>query len=109
MLNALRYLVPLMGVLGGLWLSIASLYPRWSLREWQRKAEMLLGLSGMAFFGLLLYGTARSQEPRPSLLIHELRLLRELLAGVFLGIFVTLFLEGSFRRGRSRQPEPPPR
>ena len=108
MLNTLRYLLPLIGVLCFLWISLASLYPKGSLRkEWQHKAEMLLGLCGMAFLGLRLYGVARHN-------LHDLRFIRGSLAGLTLGIFVTLFLEGSFRPfkswgGKSGQPEPPQR
>ena len=114
MVSALRYLGPLIGLLCGLWLSIAALYPRWSLRKWQQKAEMLLGLSWMSFFGSFLYGVARSQDPRAFVLLHDLRLARMLLGGFVIGIFVTLVLEGSFRPfksrgGKSGQPEPPPR
>lgn len=101
MLNALRYLVPLVGVLGFLGLSMASLYPKPRLREWQHKAEMLLGLFGMAFFGLFLYGVARRN-------LHYWRFTRGFLGGVVVGIFVTLLLEGSFRPFKRREPEPPP-
>jgi hypothetical protein len=109
MLNALRYLVPLIGVLCFLWFSTASLYPKGSFR----KAEMLFGLCGMAYFGSILYGVSRSHDPR-AFVPHELRWVRTLLAGVTFGIFVTLVLEGSFRPFKSRggtsgESEPPER
>ena len=109
MLNALRYLEPLIGLLCFLWFSLASLYLylKGSIRERQRKAEMLLGLCGMSFCGLRLYGVARGN-------LHDLRLARVFLAGATIGIFVTLVFQGSFnpfknRGGKSGQPEPPQR
>jgi len=114
MMRVLQYLGPLIGLLLFLWLSIGSLFPGRSPRDWQQKAQMLLGLSGMSFCGLFLYRVAHSEGLRSSVLTHELFLARVFLGGMSLGIFVTLCLEGRFsvfkkQVGKSGQPEPPQR
>lgn len=92
------------------WFSVGSLFSGRNLRDWQQKAQMLLGLSGMSFFGLLLYEVA---QLRSSALTHALHLARIFCGGMALGIFVTLCLEGSINVfktkevGKSGQPEPP--
>jgi hypothetical protein len=84
----MRYLEPLVGFLAFLWLSIGSLLSARGIRDWQQKAQILLGLSGMSLFGLILY-------ERYSLSTHAFYSLKALLAGIAIGIFVTLWLEGS--------------
>src|SRR5260370_30867344 len=84
----MRYLEPLVGFLAFLWFSIAALLAGRGLRDWQQKAQILLGLSGMSLFGLILYG-------QYSLGPHAFYFLKALLGGIVIGIFVTLWLEGS--------------
>ena len=100
-MKTIQYLLPVVGLLAFLWICVAALYPRPSLRRWQQKAQMLLGLSGMLFLGLRLYEvarSARSDEAGSLVLAQELRLARVFMAGVTLGVFVTLWLEGSLTR-----------
>ena len=99
----MRYLEPLIGFLASLWFLIASLLAARSRRGWQQKAEILLGISGISGFGLILYG-------QYSLRTHALYSLKALLGGISIGIFVTLWLEGSLNlltRLKSRAHEPP--
>ena len=109
-MKTLQYIGPAIGLLAFVWFAVGSLFSGRSLRDWQQKAQMLLGLSGMSFFGLLLYEVA---QLRSSALTHALHLARIFLGGMAFGIFVTLCLEGSlnvFKRkeiGKSGQPEPP--
>jgi hypothetical protein len=91
----MRYLEPLIGFLAFLWLSIGSLLAGRRLRDWQQKAQTLLGLTGMSFFGLILYGVVHTEEVRNSLHAHAFNLFKTFLAGMSIGIFVTLWLEGS--------------
>jgi len=112
-MTIVQIVVLLIGLLAFLGVLVGSLFSGRGVRDWQRKAQTLLGLSGMLFFGSLLYGVAYGVERPPSVLIHELRLARAFLVGISLGIFVTLWLEGWFNPlkkhvGDSRQPEPPP-
>ena len=112
MMIAVQIVVPLIGLLAFLCF-LATLFSEREVRDWQRKAKKLLGLSGVLFCGSLLYGVAYGAERRPSVLIHELRLARAFLVGILLGIFVTLWLEGSLNPlkkdvGEGGQPEPPP-
>jgi len=88
----MRYLEPLIGFLACLWFLMGTLLEGKSLRVWQQKAQALLGLSGILFFGFLLYDA--SQEGH----VRYLRLFswsKAFLAGVSIGIFITLWLEGS--------------
>jgi len=90
----MRFLEPLIGFLAFLWLLIGSLLAGRYLRDWQHKAQSLLGLSGMAFFGLILYGVVRTEEARYYARLFSFS--KTFLAGISIGIFVTLWLEGSF-------------
>jgi hypothetical protein len=98
----MRYIEPLIGFLAFLWLLTASVVADRSLREWQHKAEALLGLSGMALFGLILYEAVYVGEVRhPRVFIW----CKALLGGISIGIFVTLWMEGSlnvFKKARQR-------
>lgn len=94
----MRYLEPLVGILCSVLFLIGALVGG---RGWQRRAEVLLGLSGMSMFGLILYGVVDTE-------VHYFpwSLVKQLLAGVSIGIFVTLWLEGSanvFKRCRRRR------
>jgi hypothetical protein len=100
----MRYFEPLIGILACLWFFVASLLAGRSHRDWQHKAQALLGLFGILLFGLMLYEEVHTGS------VRYLRLLswsKAFLAGLLLGMFVTLWLEGSlnlvneFRR-RSR-------
>jgi hypothetical protein len=95
----MRYLEPSIGFLCFLWLTVAAMWAAKRFRTWQAKAESLMGLSGMSFFGLVTYGRWTS---RPA---HEFLGEEGLLAGIIIGIFVILWLEGSWnllKRFRSR-------
>lgn len=110
----MQYLALLIGLLALLWFSIGALFSGRSLRDWQQKAQLLFGISGMSFFGLFLYAMARSEELRSSALSHALHLARIFFGGMSTGIFVTLWLEGSanvFKKkiGNRGPPEPPQR
>lgn len=81
----------LIGFLAFLWYSIGSLLADRGHRDWRRKAETLLGVSGMSLFGLILY----TEEVRHSLPAHGFYVVKGSLAGISIGIFITLWLEGS--------------
>jgi hypothetical protein len=83
----MRYIEPLVGFGFFLWFTLASWLAARSLRKWQERAQIILGLSGMALFGLRFYGE--------SLYSNTFNLLKVFLAGITLGIFITLWLEGS--------------
>jgi hypothetical protein len=85
----MRYLEPSIGLLCFLWITIGALLAGRGTRNWQLKAQALMGLSGMSFFGLVLYVR---WSPRGNVFYTG----RGLLGGIVLGIFVTLFLEGSW-------------
>ena len=48
------YIEPLLGFLAFLWFLMASLLAFRRHRDWRGKAQILLGLCGLAFFGLIL-------------------------------------------------------
>ena len=88
----MRYLEPVIGCLAFLWFLIGSLLAGRGRRDWQRKAEALLGLCGMSFFGVILYEELHPHSP----LARILQLFRHYLTGIAIGIVITLWLEGSF-------------
>lgn len=85
----MRFIAPSIGLLCFLWSMIATALKSRSLRNWQLKAEALMGLSGMSFCGLILY-----LRLFPQINAHNLE--KGLLAGMTFGVFVTLWLEGSW-------------
>lgn len=87
----MRYVEPLVGFLAFLWVSIGSLLANRRLRDWRHKAQMLLGLAGMSLFGLILY----TEQIRYSAPVHGFYFAKGTLAGMSIGIFATLWLEGS--------------
>lgn len=101
----MRYVEPLAGLLASLWFLVGSLPVARSHGTWQEKAQILLGLCGTILFALMLYG----EQPRT----HEFKGLKMVLAGMTIGIFVTLWLEGSLdvltrlksRRSKDREGE----
>jgi hypothetical protein len=97
----MRYFVPAIGLLCFMWLTIGALLAGRGVRTWQLKAEALMGLSGMAFCGLILYLRWSPQSNA-----HYIE--KGLLAGVTFGIFIALWLEGSWnlvkRFGKSGKP-----
>lgn len=83
----MRYIEPLIGFLACSWFLLGSWLAARSLRDWRQKAEILLGLHGMAFFLLRLYGQySRSNAFHGTI---------AWLGGTAIGIFITLWLEGS--------------
>jgi hypothetical protein len=84
----MRYVEPLVGFVAFLLFLIGSILASRSTRDWTLKAEILLGLSGAASFGLILY-------ERYSSGIHHFVFLKALLGGIAIGVFVTLWLGGS--------------
>jgi hypothetical protein len=88
--DEMRYLEPLIGFLAFLWFLIACLLQGRGLRDWQHRAQALLGLSGMSLFGLILYGMVHAEQST-----YSFRAPKMLLGGIAIGIFVTLWLEGS--------------
>ena len=84
----MRYVEPLAGFLAFLWFAIDSLLGGRGRRDWEQKAQVLLGLSGMALFGLVLYGRYSAGPQR-------FYFLKGFLGGLSVGIFITLWLEGS--------------
>jgi hypothetical protein len=88
MLAMMRYIEPSIGFLCFLWVTIAAPLAGSGLRTWQAKIEALLGLSGMSFFGLILYlrWSARTNFFSG----------KGFLAGMVFGLFVSLWLEGSW-------------
>lgn len=88
--ETVRYLEPLIGFLCFLWLTVAAMWAAKRFRTWQAKAESLMGLSGMSFCGLVAY---RRWTSRPA---HEFLREEGLLVGIIVGIFVILWLEGSW-------------
>lgn len=102
----MRYIEPLLGVLAFLWFFLGSLLARNRLRDWRHTSQVLLGLSGMSLFGLMLYEAAHTAELRH---VRIIVWAKAFLAGISIGIFVTLWLEGSLNlfktaRGRNRHP-----
>src|SRR5436309_2533108 len=85
----MRYLEPSIGLLCFLWLTIGALLAGRGFRKWQPKAEALMGLSGMSFCGLILF---LRWSPQTTAFYLE----KGFLAGMTIGIFVTLWLEGSW-------------
>ena len=88
MLEMMRYIEPSIGFLCSLWVAIAAPLAGSGLRTWQSKIEVLLGLSGMSFFGLVLYLRWSSRTN----FFSE----KGFLAGMAFGLFVSLWLEGSW-------------
>ena len=86
----IRYLEPLIGFLAFWWFLLASLLEGRSLRDWQHRAQALLGLSGTLLFGLILYVMVHTERGT-----YSFRIPKALLGGIASGIFVTLWLEGS--------------
>jgi hypothetical protein len=85
----MRYLGPVIALLCFLWYTIGALLEGRGLRNWQTKAEVLEGLSGMSFCGLVIYRWSSRMS------ILKFAGLEGFLVGITLGIFVTLWLEGS--------------
>jgi hypothetical protein len=85
----MRYILPSVGLISFLWLTIGALLAGRDLRTWQVKAEALMGLCGMSFCGLVLCLRWSSQS-------NQLYMEKGTLAGMTFGIFVTLWLEGSW-------------
>jgi hypothetical protein len=94
----MKYVEPVLGLLAFLWFSVTAfaVAPN-GRRGWQRSAQIVLGLSGMAFFGLALYG-------RYFLGPKTFTSLKAVLAGVSIGIFIALWIEGSMNPWRARKP-----
>jgi hypothetical protein len=95
----MRYIEPLVGFVVFFLFMIGCLAAPKERRGWQWKAEALLGLSGMALFGLRLYGRYSHSK-------NAFTLFEGLLAGISIGIFVTLLLEGSMNPLGSRTRRP---
>jgi hypothetical protein len=92
----MRYLEPSIGLLAFVIFTIGCTAAPKERRGWQWKAEIFLGLSGMALFGLRLYELhSRSKG--------AFALFNGLLAGISIGIFVTLLLEGTLNPLRLRR------
>jgi hypothetical protein len=96
------YLEPLIGLLCFLWLMIGALLASRGSPNWQPKGEAFLGLSGTLFCGLVLYLRLSSRA-------NAFYIEKGFLAGMTIGIFVTLWLEGSWnllkKLGKRRQPD----
>ena len=92
----MRYIEPSVGCVVFFALIVGCLAAPKERRGWQWKATTLLGMSGMALFGLRLYGQYSHSEN------GLLTFCKGLLAGVSIGIFATLLLEGSMNPLRSR-------
>ena len=102
----MRYIEPLLGFLAFLWFLMASLLAFRRHRDWRGKAQILLGLCGLAFFGLILNGRFPS---RTHIFERTFERLETLFAGISLGVFVTLWLEGCLNilaRIKGRGPRP---
>jgi len=94
----MKYVEALLGLLAFLWFSVTSFaVDPGGRRRWQRSAQILLGLSGMAFFGLILYS-------RCSVGAKAFTSLKAALAGVSIGIFIALWIEGSMNPLKARKP-----
>lgn len=89
----MRHLAPWIGLLAFLLASIGLLSA--GLRDWRHKAQILLGLCGTSAFGLDLYDRALRRQVGYRLRNYALSDLKFMLAGILVGIFVTLWLEGS--------------
>lgn len=89
----MQYVLPSVGLLAFLLFLTATLFDRRRHPSWQHRAEALLGISGI-FFSVLVLMRIHGGTP---LLMDPLRLVRAFLAGACVGIFLTLWLEGSFK------------
>lgn len=89
----MRDLAPWIMLLAFLTVSIGSLLA--GLKGWHNKAQILLGLCGASAFGLDLYDRALRRQVGYPLHNYALSDLKFMLAGILVGIFVTLWLEGS--------------
>jgi len=89
----MRYIEPIIGILAFLWVLLAAILPK-GRRSWQQSAEIVMALAGMALFGLVLYGRFAGS-------VRLFVFVKGLLAGISIGVFVTLWLEGSLRPGRT--------
>ena len=99
----MRYILPGMGLLGFLWFTIGSLLEGRGLRRWQRRAAVLLGLSGMSFCAVLIclwYSRTQAfyteKGSSAGMMVRALGgMTSGLLAGITIGLFVALWLEGT--------------
>jgi hypothetical protein len=101
----MRYLEPLLAFVALLWLLMHSLLTTRAEREWQQKAEIILALCGLSLFGLIIYERYSSST-------HAFYTLKGFLGGISVGVFVTLWLEGSLNlltRLKSRESDAPNR
>ena len=86
----MQYLEPVIGFLAFLGLLIGSLLAGRFRRKWQCRAEACLALSGMSFFGLILYELVHTEVR------YSFRIPKALLGGIAIGICLSLWLEGSY-------------
>jgi len=96
--SIVQYVLPSLGLLAFLLFLTATLLDGRRHPNWQHRAEALFGISGMFFFVLVLV----HNHARTPLYLDPLRLVRVFLAGASVGIFLTLWLEGSFQRWKKR-------
>ncbi len=83
----MQYIEPVVGLVAFLSILVGSFLVARRVGTWQAKARVLMSLCGTILFALILYG----EQPRA----HEFRGPKMLLAGMTIGIFVALWLEGS--------------
>jgi hypothetical protein len=91
----MRYVEPVVGFVLFLCFFLGALVG--VQRSWQRTAQLIMGLSGMAACGLILL--RRISNHSGSLLA-----LAALLGGIAVGIFITLFIEGTLNPVRGKGP-----
>jgi hypothetical protein len=93
-----QYGLPSIGLLAFLLFLTATLVDGRRHPTWQHRAEALLGLSGTLFCVLVLV----HNHARTPLYLDPLSLVRAFLAGASVGIFLTLWLEGSYKPWKKR-------
>ena len=89
--SKLRYLFLLLAFLGSLWLLIGPLFPGRSFRDRRQRAATLLGILGMSYVGVSLYGIAHHDMRHSICSSDVLYLAKGLLIGISIVIFVYLF------------------
>ena len=96
----MRYLNLLIGFLACLWLSIHFMFPGRSLRDWRQQAVTLLGIFGMMFIGLSLWGIVNIDIRR----YHMFYSAQGVLVGLFFGVVISLLLAfyAARQQGKSR-------
>ena len=94
----MQYVVPSVGLLAFLLFLTATLLDSRQHPNWQHRAEALLAISGIIFCVLVLVHIHAGTP----LLMDPLRMVRAFLAGASVGIFLTLWLEGSFKFWKKR-------